>query len=176
MVWLLWKPHKRIFGYMTRLRRMAESECQTAVKSEKNIYVTLEGTGARFLIPCVLVYLKFLLIWLFHIAESHNLWLLGSIPAIFIYHFKPVETTTVSQILMFTLIILLRRGAAFTISIRTASESWLPPERMTPLRRLRDTLGWMQSGVSSWLSPSSYPSGSAMLIRNRVRGGQERVN
>lgn len=64
-----------------------------------------------------------------------------------------------------TLMMLLRRGAAFTDSRRTVSESWPPPGRMTPLRRPRDVLGGMQSGAPS---PSPYPSRSDMSTRRRT--------
>lgn len=76
----------------------------------------------------------------------------------------------------FTLMMLLRRGAAFTESRRMVSVSWPPPGRMTPLRRPRDALGGMQSGAPSLHSPSPYPSRSDMStrkegsIRNTGRG------
>lgn len=66
---------------------------------------------------------------------------------------------------LLTLMMLLRRGAAFTESSRTASVSWPPPGRMTPLRRPRDTLGGMKSGAPSPLSPSPFPSRSDMSAR-----------
>lgn len=43
----------------------------------------------------------------------------------------------------FTLMMLLRRGAAFTDSWRKVSVSWPAAGRMTPLRRPRDALGGM---------------------------------
>lgn len=70
---------------------------------------------------------------------------------------------------LFTLMILLRRGAAFTESRRTVSVSWPPPGRMTPLRRPRDALGGMQSGAPSLHSPSPYPSRSDMSTRSRTQ-------
>lgn len=70
---------------------------------------------------------------------------------------------------LFTLMILLRRGAAFTDSRRIVSVSWPPPGRMTPLRRPRDALGGMHSGAPSLHSPSPYPSRSDMSMRRTSR-------
>lgn len=78
------------------------------------------------------------------------------------------EHSAVSGLDLRTLMMLLRRGAAFTDSRRTVSESWPPPGRMTPLRRPRDVLGGMQSGAPS---PSPYPSRSDMSTRRRTRFG-----
>lgn len=63
----------------------------------------------------------------------------------------------------FTLMMLLRRGAAFTDSRRKVSVSWPPAGRMTPLRRPRDALGGMESGAASPHSPSADASRSDMM-------------
>ena len=68
----------------------------------------------------------------------------------------------------FTLMMLLRRGAALTDSRRMVSVSWPPPPgRTTPLRRPRDALGGMKSGAASPHSASPYPSLSDMSMRRR---------
>lgn len=84
------------------------------------------------------------------------------------------------QFFFFTLMMLLRRGAAFTDSRRMVSVSWPPTGRMTPLRRPRDALGGTKSGAPSLQSPSPHPSRSDMSTRRRkaqfkTNGGEELI-
>lgn len=75
---------------------------------------------------------------------------------------------------MCTLMMLLRRGAAFTVSGRMVSVSWPLLGRMTTLRRPREALGGMPSGSLSLHSPSPYPSSSDMTMSGigRTREGE----
>lgn len=76
--------------------------------------------------------------------------------------FNPELTLTGELKQDFTLMMLLRRGAAFTDSRRKVSVSWAAAGTMTPLRRPRDALGGMKSGAASLHSPSAHASRSDM--------------